>query len=266
MKTVIYCFTGTGNSLFLAKRIASSVGGEVRMMGAAVYGRTSKNEIPNDADVLGFVFPVYAWSYPETVGKFVDKMTFDKKPEYTFAVTDCGDSAANTLEKFGKLLSSKGVALDYANFAVMPNNYLPLGDVDDEETERDKLGNAKKTAAEIADAVNKRKKGINRQKKSSTDFLLSEIVNPAFRWYTRNLAVKLFRADDDCIGCGICEKVCPHSNITLKDGKPQWGNECVSCMACIHWCPQKAIQLNGKTKNYGRFRNPEVSYSEIRGE
>lgn len=265
MKTVIYCFTGTGNSLFLAKRIASSIGGEVRMIGADVYGSAAKDEILCDADVLGFVFPVYAWSYPETVGEFVRRMTFTKKPEYTFAVTDCGDSAANTLEKFAKLLSTKEITLNYANYAVMPNNYLPLGDVDEEETERKKLADAKKTAEQTALDVNERKTGINRQKKSGTDFLLSEIVNPAFRWYTRNLAVKSFRADDDCIGCGICEKVCPHSNIKLCDGKPKWGNECVSCMACIHWCPEKAIQLNGKTKNYGRYHNPEVSYTEIRG-
>ena len=49
---------------------------------------------------------------------------------------------------------------------------------------------------------------------------------------------------DNCIGCGICEKVCPSSSIHIVDGKAVYHfNHCQTCLACAHACPQKAIGL-----------------------
>lgn len=49
-----------------------------------------------------------------------------------------------------------------------------------------------------------------------------------------------------CIGCGLCSKICPLNNITMKDGKPVPHNHCTKCYRCISHCPKKAITLLGK--------------------
>lgn len=51
---------------------------------------------------------------------------------------------------------------------------------------------------------------------------------------------------DSCVGCGICEKVCPMHNIVIQNGKPQTQNQCTMCYRCISLCPQKSITLIGK--------------------
>ena len=54
---------------------------------------------------------------------------------------------------------------------------------------------------------------------------------------------KHYKVTDLCSSCGVCEKVCPVGNITLKDGKPVFGKHCVGCMGCSFHCPHDAIRI-----------------------
>ena len=50
-----------------------------------------------------------------------------------------------------------------------------------------------------------------------------------------------------CIGCGICEKVCPSRAIKMVDiegkKKPQLElSKCIFCYQCVESCPKKAIK------------------------
>lgn len=49
-----------------------------------------------------------------------------------------------------------------------------------------------------------------------------------------------------CIGCGLCEKLCPMHNITLTDRIACSGNQCTMCYRCVSKCPKQAITLLGK--------------------
>lgn len=63
-----------------------------------------------------------------------------------------------------------------------------------------------------------------------------------------------FYSTDECIGCGLCEKLCPLKNIQIrKDHRPVWGKECTHCMACIAKCPKKAIEYGKKSKGKNRY-------------
>lgn len=59
MKAEVYYFTGTGNSLVVAKDIAREIEGELISI-SSVIGRES---IKTDANVIGIVFPVYIGEY-----------------------------------------------------------------------------------------------------------------------------------------------------------------------------------------------------------
>ena len=48
-----------------------------------------------------------------------------------------------------------------------------------------------------------------------------------------------------CIGCGMCEMVCPHRVFVLENKKARFSDfdGCIECSACATNCPVAAIQL-----------------------
>lgn len=50
---------------------------------------------------------------------------------------------------------------------------------------------------------------------------------------------------DDCIGCGMCESVCPHGvfQIDSKKAKICDLDGCMECGACATNCPTSAIRV-----------------------
>ena len=73
-------------------------------------------------------------------------------------------------------------------------------------------------------------------------------------------------AEAHCVGCGICEKICPMDNIRLVAERPVFGENCISCLACFHWCPQEAIWMSkGEEEMKRRFKyhHPDVKLNDI---
>ena len=77
---------------------------------------------------------------------------------------------------------------------------------------------------------------------------------------------KRFRVDESCNQCGICEKVCPRDNISIKNKSVYWGDNCEQCMACIHWCPRQAIQNGKNTLKRLRYHHPDIKVQDIIGQ
>lgn len=48
---------------------------------------------------------------------------------------------------------------------------------------------------------------------------------------------------DQCVGCGMCETVCPHGVFAMKDKKAAIIDKdgCMECGACALNCPTEAI-------------------------
>lgn len=51
---------------------------------------------------------------------------------------------------------------------------------------------------------------------------------------------------DGCVGCGLCEVVCPHEVIHVEDGKARIFDldACMECGACQTNCPVAAITVS----------------------
>ena len=69
----------------------------------------------------------------------------------------------------------------------------------------------------------------------------------------------------NCVGCGICQSVCPIGNFYVEDGKAKRKQDtCEFCLACAQNCPQKAIGLTIADKNpMARYRNEHIALREI---
>lgn len=108
MKKIIYYFSGTGNSLRAARLIAAELGGaEVISM------RSVPEEVPaGDAEVIGFVCPVYEWDVPKTVKAFIQRLTVNPQA-YTFMVATYIAIHGRCFETVDAALREKGTRLHY---------------------------------------------------------------------------------------------------------------------------------------------------------
>ena len=240
---MIYYFTGTGNSLYVAQKLAELTNDSISSIAEIMAGKA----MPAPGEVIGIVYPVYAWSPPKMVRNFVKKLS--PSSGYTFSVCTCGENCGLSMKMLEKSL---GRGLDAAYSIAMPNNYMMGFDVDSPEEVNKKLAETEVKIAAIADDINARKTGVYDVVEGSNPFI-SKIVPPLFNAFATS--AKPFYAEDSCNGCGKCALVCPTRNITVEK-KPRWGKDCTACFACINHCPVKAIQRGKDTKNKGRYVNP----------
>lgn len=254
-RQMIFYFSGTGNSYAVARFLSERVGGPLVDIAQAI----KKNEMEyflKDEEKLGFVFPVYAWAPPKMVLEFVNKVILHcEAPPYTFGICTCGQSAGKAMRIFEEALYKKATTLNSGFSVVMPDNYILMFPVDSIAKQREILQQAQETMERIAWAIQGQKQGFFRVKEGKGGRFFTSIVHPMFQRF--GTKTKPFYATEDCIGCGLCEKVCTDACIQTKDGYPVWTKEtCNMCLACINRCPQGAIQYGKKTKEKGRYIHP----------
>ncbi len=239
---MIYYFSGTGNSKLAAKLLAKELDEEARDI-AEFFKNPGPVQI-RASESLGIIFPVYAWGLPGIVERFLPYLDIASNA-FCYAVCTCGDDAGGAVEYLKKRLPIvSGYSLQ------MPNNYIVLYDVDDEQTQRRKLIAAKARIPQIAANI-RQKKPVFEVHRGRFPSLKTAIVHPVFRTFA--MRSKPFYAEGTCTACGLCARICPTGNIAIMDGKPVWGDACEQCMSCINRCPVRAIQYGGHTKNKGRY-------------
>jgi ferredoxin len=255
---MIFYFSGTGNSLYVAKNIAEYNHEKLIAISKAI--RDDNTYQLADNEVIGFVFPIYAWGPPKIVLEFIEKLKIGNyRKNYVFCVVTCGGAAGNAMKVMSACLSKKGIPINGGFSVIMPNNYILMGDVDSKEKEKEKLSLAEETLQYINYAIEQRTHEF-RVKKGRFACLLTGLINPMFNRHA--IDPKKFYVNDQCNGCGLCEKVCNCSNIKVKQS-PHWGQNCAQCLACIHYCPVKAIQYGKGTEKKGRYTNPNISVDEM---
>jgi ferredoxin len=260
MKTILYYFTGTGNSLAAAQKIAAALG-ETELVPIAVLAETL-GEITPAAERVGIICPVYFAGLPLMVASFAERLD-PAAVQYLFAVTTHGgggESAA--LRQLDTILRKRqGRGLDAGFGVVMPGNYILMYESPQGKEREEILAKADNQIAVIAgDIVRCEKRPLPA---SLVPRLLFSLAYPWFRSHVRS-DDKKFTVSDKCTSCGTCVAVCPSKNIELAGGKPVWKHRCELCCSCIHNCPVQAIQAGDKTEKRQRYRNPDVTLADLK--
>ena len=248
---MILWFSATGNSRYVAQKIAKIIDDETVNLFDRI--RNGDNSPLTSEKPWVLVCPTYAWQIPHIVAQWLEKTELNgSKKIYT--VMTCGGEIANAGEPLRRLCSKKNLKYYGCAGIVMPDNYFVMFEEVPPEKAKRIIMDSEGRISEIADLI-KDGKRLPEPEKKLLYKLYSGIINKVF--YGMSVTAKPFYSTDACVGCGKCEKVCPLGNVSLKDGKPAWGDKCTHCMACICLCPTGAIEYGKKTKGKIRYHFPE---------
>jgi len=263
--TKIYYFSGTGNSLWSAKKIAQILGDsgeECQLFNiGAMYAKEQLKQPQNgeliiQADAVVLVYPSYAFGLPLVVRDFVKKAEFKANNAnglYLASFVTYGSTPLGTQGIMRRILKKKKI--DNMFFGKIPavENYLAMFGAPDKQTIEKRSEMQRKATEQAARSVIERK--TNRV---STFCPFSTFVVWLF-YFGIKIFYKYYRVSDNCSGCAVCEKVCPVSAITMKNSHPQFSSKCQNCQGCVNICPSRAIQF-GRVK----FGTPGYCHPEIR--
>lgn len=259
---MIFYFSGTGNSLDIAKDIAKnqneqlvSIAKEMNS-GKEIY----EYELGENEKII-FIYPIYAWAPPKMVLDFVSKLKISNyNKNYISTIACCGENIGNAVSLLKNKLDDKGLILNSGFSVTMPNNYIIMGTVDSDDKEKLKLDNAKSLLVEINNTIKNSKNDIYKLEKGFAPRVRTYLLGGLFNKFP--MKTEQFIVNDECIGCGICESVCNNNCIKI-DKKPLWSGECSQCLACISYCPKKAINYGKGTVNKKRYKNPSISVKDM---
>lgn len=256
MKTTIYFYTGTGNSLWTAGKIAGCLDPSELIP----LSRHKKKSLSCDSECIGLVFPVHIWGVPPPVIEFLQRLKADPA-QYIFAVAVNAGQVAATLLQLQKLLRAKHLHLSCGFSIDLPSNYIPWGGAVSQDKQRKKFAEALKKIERIATAVRNKEELTPEKGRLWQNMIFSFIYRKSLSHVAR--MDKSFLSDEKCNACGICAKICPAQNILMSARKPVWQHRCEQCFACIQWCPEEAIQYGKNTKTKKRYHHPDISLKDM---
>ena len=209
---VVY-FSGTGNSKYVAERIAGSLQEKLLCMNERI--KSGDTGTVKTGENLVVVVPTYAWRIPRVVSDWIGQTEFVGAKNVWY-VMSCGSGIGGADIYNRKLSEKKGLKHMGTAQIIMPENYIAMFNAPDVEKAKKIVAAAGPDIAKAALAI---KHGEKLPSKSGFGASFkSGLVNDIF--YVAFVKAKAFYADQTCTGCGKCVKVCPLNNVTMKNKKP----------------------------------------------
>lgn len=271
-KVEIYYFSGTGNSLHVARELQKRIP-EANLI--PMLSLLNQDVIEIKGETVGLVFPVYLTTVPAPVRTFLQKLE-PKSAKYLFAVATRERTLCLAHIFIRRILKEKGKDLD-ADFILnmagnSPTGLKPGPGSKDwvNQISKEKIVKLESEIQPRLDAI--QQAILTHEKYSEKDSRrpLYHFLERTFSRLTANPNAEIpYYTDLTCSGCGTCEKVCLSQKIKVTNGKPVWQKnvKCYYCYACFNFCPTQSILVAKKyTDKNGRYFHPEVTVNDIAGQ
>ncbi|MCD8341711.1 MAG: EFR1 family ferrodoxin [Clostridiales bacterium] len=258
-KTVIYYYSGSGNSLSVARHIGEKLGNTDIL---SVYTLRENSEVPPDYARVGIVTATWFVRPPRIVREMCEKLRFSRQQK-VFVVATCGGYDGYVCIDLKAILQPKTDFPVQTFMLPMPPNHIVGFSPMPDGINRIYLNHEAKATGKIAEKIQsgaptRNRKGINRK-------FLTGASKSFNSWLgvDRDSVEGGFYTSDACTKCGVCEKLCKNGNIHLTEDGVVWGHDCQQCMACIMWCPNQAIRHPNVPEKRRRYRNPNVTLKDM---
>ncbi len=264
MGLVLFYFSGTGNTRYIAHHLCDSLnahGYNAKAVSIEGLNQIEANEMIDNNSVIGLAWPIYGSDIPANMQRFIKAMpVVENKPLLTFCtqMAFSGDGAV----VMRRVLEGKGYIQRWAMQFKMPNNViargLPFKGRDDYEWFEVKyLKRARKLADYLAYKIIKNVQHIRGATIGHTILAMSQ--RPAFKYFGHGALAKLLGVNNKCTGCKLCTQMCPQRVIEMVEGKAVHKNtsDCIVCFRCSNFCPHDAITFLGGVKK-PRYKGPDA--------
>ncbi len=250
---MIFYFSATGNSKQVAKKLHEEFQGDMVSISDAVRRKNYEYQIQDDEKVF-FVMPVYFWGLPSVVKDFLNELSLKGNNIEACGILTYGGSGGAADRMFLKYMEAKNCEVKAVYGIKMPENCILFFKAPNPEAKTMQLRSAEKEINEVIENIRFNFRALNYS--GIKERVLTKFAHP---FYDKMRKTDKFTVMDNCIGCGLCQMVCPLDMIHMEDGRPIWEKDkCAWCLACINRCPVEAIQYGEKTKNKGRYVNPVI--------
>lgn len=245
-------FSGTGNTEHCIRTLASAVCEDADVI--ALEDDKAIEKIRKE-DVIYFGYPVQFSNAPYFVREFITSNGDLWKGKKMFCIATMGAFSGDGAGCTARLFRKYGAEILGGVHIKMPDSVCDSGLLKKAaEENRNIVSRADEKMNETAEKI---KQGMYPRDGLSLFSHIAGLLGQRLWFYgkTKNYSSGL-KISEKCIGCGLCESVCPLKNISVNDGKAEAGDRCTMCYRCISMCPERAITLLGKeVKEQCRFEN-----------
>lgn len=260
MKTLLYYFTGTGNSLAAARQLQKNLTDADLMPIAALLRTGDRITVPAGVKA-GIVMPMYCGFVPNILHRFFALADFSQAAYVFTLMTEGGTLNANPVTNLAELCRNAGHDLNGSWWIQMPDNYIPLQGAVPQDKQDAMFAAATAKLAEIATAVEAGTTVLEPEKIAGR--LMRALAYKPFMTRMETFDTK-FTVNAKCTRCQTCVRICPVDNITLaEDGTFTYAHHCEGCLACLQFCPQQAISCGTKTVTRKRYHHPAVTVADM---
>ncbi|AEG61101.1 EFR1 family ferrodoxin [Desulforamulus ruminis] len=256
-QTQIYYMSGTGNT----RRVAHWFADVAREKGipSKIYQITKHGRQPKvntcSTNLLGILFPTHGFTAPWLIIRFVLSLPRGKGTQAFAVATRAGlkigpvftpGFEGTAVYLVALLLLLKGYNIRLLSGIDMVSNWLALHWGLSPANSRAIIDRNKPRALKMANILYSGGRYIRGQVQLVLGILLFQI-SLGYLLMGRFMLAKLFYANENCNGCGLCEKNCPTGSVKMRGWKkkrPFWSLTCESCMRCMGFCPKKAVEAS----------------------